>query len=279
MATTGFGPTAIRSQKKDPVASSRAVLRTPGLVRAVSSAITRQSGRQANSNRFDMNLSDLFSETETKSQTMNRPSYGLQTSDSYTQSHTVEPHQQQYTSTLDRPMSQPVPDVYQQTLRPMAKVADLLDYDITVPTHPTTSPYSQHQHMPERLSPQNLSITPHGALPLLPEIQPSSSSGFDTGMSLPTHMSFDHDSYEVFNDADFEFHNLNSMIGGGGRGAAVWVDGGWSTGIAGAGGDDPSGVVVAGMDASVDMSSGLGHNTGNTGGNGTIDMFDGLFFG
>jgi hypothetical protein len=227
-----------------------------------------------------MNLSDLFSETESQSQTINRPSYGLQTFNTYTQPSAVNPHQQQHPSALYRPMSQPVPDVYQQSV-----LSDLLDYDTAIPTRPSTSPYSQRQQPSESILQQDAYAATQNTFPLSLEAQTSSSSGFGTGLSLPMDPPFEHDGFEAFNDADFDFHNLNSMIGGGanlfqgGRGAAIWDDGAWSAGLAGPGGDDQSGAFGAQSGESGELAAGPGHGSGSTGGNGTIDMFDGLFFG
>jgi len=282
IVTTGFGPTATRAQRKDLVASSNAALRTPGLVRAVSSAITRQSVGQTNSamsSRFDMNFSDLFSDMETKSQTISRPSYGLQAS-SHIQPHTLEPYQQLHLSTQYQPVPQPVADVYQQSVHPIANAPDMLDHDTTTSARlHTSSPYVHRQHAPEHFLQQDANASTYGTLPANLQAQFSSSSDVATGLSLPTDiLSFD-ESFEAFNDPGFDFHNLNSMIGGGaGRGAALWEDGGWSTGLTG-GGDVGTGAVGAEVEDSGGMSSGSAHNSGNPGGNGTIDMFDGLFFG
>jgi len=148
------------------------------------------------------------------------------------------------------------------------------------------SPYAQRQHAPEIFPQQDAYSTTHSTLPLSLEAQISSSSGFATGLSLPNDMSFELEAFEAFNDADFDFNNLNSMIAGGanlyhgGRDAALWEDGGWSAGLTEAGGEDQSGIVGAGIDGSTEMSaSGSGHVGRNSGGNGNIDMFDGLFFG
>jgi len=286
MATTGFGPTAIRSQKKDPGASSTAVLRTPGLVRAVSFASTRHSGGQVNSGRFDMNLNDLFLETDTNLQTINRPNYGEETLNLYNQPQAIEPPSQRQSSTQYRPVSQPLPEEYQQTVRPIVNTPDVLDYNAAIPTHPSISPYAQRQHAPERFLQQDAYPSTNSTLPFSLEAHPSSSSGFATGPSLPNEMSFELEGFEAFNDADFDFNNLNSMIAGGanlyhgGRDAALWEDGGWSAGSTGAGGEDQSGIAGAGIEGSAEMSvSGSAHAGRNSGGNGNVDMFDGLFFG
>lgn len=89
MSTTGFGPGALRMTQHRPTTTSystNTANRLPRSRHALPATASKQQslemavfgGRPQNlAPQFDMNLSDLFSEAETKMQALNRPSYGL----------------------------------------------------------------------------------------------------------------------------------------------------------------------------------------------------------
>lgn len=262
MSTTGFGPGAVQATQRRPTTAGSTTGNTNRATSSQSLASTTAGFRQAydpalfgvpqqgNAPRFDMNLSDLFSEAETKMQAINRPSYGLEYPGSQQQ------NQQQH---VQRQTRQNVPYLPPHLASSLPTNANSLYESLsTVPTFGSQAQTQAHQQEVFR-----------------PPISTTSTAEFDTvsktnGNDLNDLQGVgDNDLLDTM--AFFNDPAVNGMFGGVGGGGASLFDGSritdWSI----------DGQEWSNLNGNADEQGAM-EQTGHGSGSG-IDMFGGLFFG
>lgn len=299
MSTTGFGASAAQHirRKQATIKVGSAKGNPPSLQRAASSTANIRQAMNATSlsytqqnqvPQFDMNLTDLFSEAESKSQAFNRPSLGLQfrqpqmrAGQANMMPYSSGPryggmtsHQQQsvggYQESNLTPLTQvstPVlPDVTTQTsIRPQSATSNqAYQTPMQQSQRPSQSPTQTRQQTfrpPSVSAPDSTAFISSIPNDMLAGVETDTAMG---DMNFATDFNFDD-----FNDAGVDFNVINGMLTGGASmfdgsrgGLEQWDDGNWN---------------MPQFDGSGEDS---GDNTGNgNGGSGGMDMFGGLFFG
>lgn len=263
MSTTGFGPGAVQTTQHRPTTAGSSTTntnRTQSLQRMASTAAGSRPAfnsasftvlQQGNAPRFDMNLSDLFSEAETKIQAINRPSYGLEFPGSQQQY-----QQQQH---IQRPTRQAATYQPPHLAPTLSTNASSLHEDLSaVPTFGSQTQTQAHQQQSFR-----------------PPVSTTSTAGFDTVPETNGHDFNDlqgvADNDLLANMAFFNDPAVNAMYGGVGGGGASLFDGSRISDWNMAGQD--WGNLIGNPD-----EQGATEQTGHGSGSG-IDMFGGLFFG
>jgi len=193
-----------------------------------------------------MNLSDLFSDPETKMQAINRPSYGLEFS-----GRSQQQPQQQHVQPTTRQEA-----FYQPAHVASSMSTSALNLDQAMPTISNFEAQNAQQAHPHQIS-----TTRAAGLDTVPQ---TTSHDFDDLHAIVNS--------SVYNNIDLQNDPaLNGMFGGVGGGGASLFDGGrineWNTT-----GQDWSDI-LGNVDETV-IQGQTGHSSGSG-----VDMFGGLFFG
>jgi len=268
MSTTGFGPGAVQATRIPPIPLGSTVDHPTRIPHQSHAAPTTAGSRQAFDTtslglpkfssvpRFDMNLSDLFSEAETKMQATNRPSYGLNLLGEHSEQQRQQQEQQHDQRHIRRKATYQPPRLASTM---STSVSNLYNGPAQNFEH---SKQEQARHEPQSFRP-----------PLLPNTT--------TAELVTTHEDISHDPSNhqnvtgentLFNNMDFfNDSTFNAMLGAGGD--ASFFDGssrinGWN---------------IEGQEWNDDFmgnvdTTGAQEHTGTGGGTG-FDMFGGLFFG